>query len=240
MEAPAMARVLVVDDEERLAKTIAYNLRTEGHKVLVAHDGESALELFRTQPIDLVVLDLMLPRRSGVEVCRLVREESTAPILMLTAKADESDRVTGLELGADDYVTKPLGMRELMARVKALLRRAEVRAAQVIRLGDLVLDLDRHEVRLREAVVPLPPKEFDLLTLLARNTGRAVRRDTLLRQVWGDDFFGDGHTLDVHIRWLREKIEEDASQPKRLTTVRGLGYRLEGQACCARSTASCC
>jgi len=163
-----------------------------------------------------------------VEVCRLVREESSVPILMLTAKAGESDKVTGLELGADDYVTKPFGMRELMARVKALLRRADVRAAQVIRLGDLVLDLDRHEVRLREAVVPLPPKEFDLLTLLARNAGRAVRRETLLRQVWGDDFFGDRHTLDVHIRWLREKVEEDASQPKRVTTVRGVGYRLEG------------
>jgi len=161
-------------------------------------------------------------------VCRLVREESSVPILMLTAKAGESDKVTGLELGADDYVTKPFGMRELMARVKALLRRADVRAAQVIRLGDLVLDLDRHEVRLRETVIPLPPKEFDLLTLLARNAGRAVRRDTLLRQVWGDDFYGDGHTLDVHIRWLREKIEDDASQPKRVTTVRGLGYRLEG------------
>jgi len=223
-----MARVLVVDDEERLAKTIAYNLRAEGHEVVVAHDGESALEVFRTEHPDLVVLDLMLPRRSGVEVCRLVREESSVPILMLTAKAGESDKVTGLELGADDYVTKPFGMRELMARVKALLRRADVRAAQVIRLGDLVLDLDRHEVRLREAVVPLPPKEFDLLTLLARNAGRAVRRETLLRQVWGDDFYGDGHTLDVHIRWLREKIEDDASQPKRVTTVRGLGYRLEG------------
>jgi len=223
-----MARVLVVDDEERLAKTIAYNLRAEGHEVVVAHDGESALEVFRTEPPDLVVLDLMLPRRSGVEVCRLVREESSVPILMLTAKAGESDKVTGLELGADDYVTKPFGMRELMARVKALLRRADVRAAQVIRLGDLVLDLDRHEVRLREAVVPLPPKEFDLLTLLARNAGRAVRRETLLRQVWGDDFFGDRHTLDVHIRWLREKVEEDASQPKRVTTVRGGGYRLEG------------
>ncbi|OIP03658.1 MAG: DNA-binding response regulator [Armatimonadetes bacterium CG_4_10_14_3_um_filter_66_18] len=223
-----MARVLVVDDEERLAKTIAYNLRAEGHEVVVAHDGESALEVFRTEHPDLVVLDLMLPRRSGVEVCRLVREESSVPILMLTAKAGESDKVTGLELGADDYVTKPFGMRELMARVKALLRRADVRAAQVIRLGDLVLDLDRHEVRLREAVVPLPPKEFDLLTLLARNAGRAVRRETLLRQVWGDDFFGDRHTLDVHIRWLREKVEEDASQPKRVTTVRGVGYRLEG------------
>jgi len=223
-----MARVLVVDDEERLAKTIAYNLRAEGHEVVVAHDGESALEVFRTEHPDLVVLDLMLPRRSGVEVCRLVREESSVPILMLTAKAGESDKVTGLELGADDYVTKPFGMRELMARVKALLRRADVRAAQVIRLGDLVLDLDRHEVRLRETVIPLPPKEFDLLTLLARNAGRAVRRDTLLRQVWGDDFYGDGHTLDVHIRWLREKIEDDASQPKRVTTVRGLGYRLEG------------
>ena len=223
-----MARVLVVDDEERLAKTIAYNLRAEGHEVVVAHDGESALEVFRTEHPDLVVLDLMLPRRSGVEVCRLVREESSVPILMLTAKAGESDKVTGLELGADDYVTKPFGMRELMARVKALLRRADVRAAQVIRLGDLVLDLDRHEVRLREAVVPLPPKEFDLLTLLARNAGRAVRRETLLRQVWGDDFFGDRHTLDVHIRRLREKIEDDASQPKRVTTLRGLGYRLEG------------
>jgi len=223
-----MARVLVADDEERLAKTIAYNLRAEGHEVVVAHDGESALEVFRTEHPDLVVLDLMLPRRSGVEVCRLVREESSVPILMLTAKAGESDKVTGLELGADDYVTKPFGMRELMARVKALLRRADVRAAQVIRLGDLVLDLDRHEVRLREAVVPLPPKEFDLLTLLARNAGRAVRRETLLRQVWGDDFFGDRHTLDVHIRWLREKVEEDASQPKRVTTVRGVGYRLEG------------
>jgi len=222
-----MARVLVVDDERRLCKSIAYNPKAEGHEPLVAHDGQEALAMAREQHPDLIILDLMLPKLSGWEVCRALRRESVVPVLMLTAKTEETDKVAGLELGADDYVTKPFGMRELMARVKALLRRSQGTSPTLLSVGDLVIDVEAHEVRRNQELIVMPPKEFDLLTELARNVGRTVPRDTLLRRVWGDDFVGDGHTLEVHVRWLREKLEEDPSHPQRLKTVRGVGYRLE-------------
>ncbi len=227
----AMARkVLVVDDEPTLVAALRYNLEREGFQVLEAGDGESALHLARSQSPDLVILDVLLPGLDGFEVCRRLRRESAVPIIMLTAKGEEMDRVVGLELGADDYVPKPFSMRELLARVRALLRRAEGGAAQATSIvsGDLRLDLRRRQVFRNEVPLPLKPKEFDLLAFFMRHRGRAFSREELLEQVWGYDYAGDSRTVDVHVRWLREKIEETPGKPTRIITVRGLGYRFEG------------
>ena len=221
--------VLVVDDEPTLVATLKYNLEREGYRVLTATDGESALALARSRRPDLLILDLMLPVMDGLEVCRALRREISLPILMLTAKGDEVDKVVGLELGADDYVTKPFGMRELLARVRALLRRSEPTAdAETIATGDLEIDLKRREARRAGKTLELKPKEMELLLFFVRNRGRAFTREQLLRDVWGYDFLGDSRTVDVHVRWLRQKIEDEPAKPVRLITVRGVGYRFEG------------
>jgi DNA-binding response OmpR family regulator len=230
-----MARVLVVDDEATLVDTIRYNLRREGYEVQVAGEGNEAIRLARATSPDLVVLDLMLPGLDGLEVCRQLRRESTVPILMLTAKDDEVDKIVGLEVGADDYMTKPFSMRELLARVRAMLRRSRMAqqatdadAAQAVRSGDLEADPLQRRVVLREKTLQLKPKEFDLLVYLMQQRGRVLTRDQLLEKVWGYTFGGDTRTVDVHIRWLREKIEEEPGTPRRLETVRGVGYRFVG------------
>jgi len=230
-----MTRVLVVDDEPVLADTIRYNMRREGYEVQVANDGIEALKLAQATPPDLVILDLMLPGVDGLEVCRQIRRDSTVPILMLTAKDDEIDKIVGLEVGADDYMTKPFSMRELLARVHAMLRRSRMQqpatavdAAQSVRSDDLEADPLQRRVVLRGAPLQLKPKEFDLLVYLMQRKGHVLTRDQLLDKVWGYTFGGDTRTVDVHIRWLREKIEEDPSKPRRLETVRGVGYRFVG------------
>jgi len=230
-----MTRVLVVDDEPVLVDTIRYNLRREGYDVQVANDGNEAIKLAQSASPDLVVLDLMLPGLDGLEVCRQLRRESTVPILMLTAKDDEIDKIVGLEVGADDYMTKPFSMRELLARVRAMLRRSRMQqqsstadAVQPVRSGDLEADPLQRRVVLRGAALQLKPKEFDLLVYLMQQRGRVLTRDQLLEKVWGYTFGGDTRTVDVHIRWLREKVEEDPSTPRRLETVRGVGYRFVG------------
>jgi DNA-binding response OmpR family regulator len=230
-----MARVLLVDDEPTLVDTIRYNLRRDGYEVQVAGEGNEALRLARVSSPDLVVLDLMLPGLDGLEVCRQLRRESTVPILMLTAKDDEIDKIVGLEVGADDYMTKPFSMRELLARVRAMLRRSRMAQqvtdgdeARAVRSGDLEADPLQRRVVLGEQSLQLKPKEFDLLTYLMQQRGRVLTRDQLLERVWGYTFAGDTRTVDVHIRWLREKIEEDPSTPRRLETVRGVGYRFVG------------
>jgi phosphate regulon transcriptional regulator PhoB len=230
-----MGKIIVVDDEPSLASTIAYNLRRDGHDVFTAADGQLALDLVRREEPDLVLLDLMLPKVDGIEVCRAIRGAGaaavrTVPIIMLTARTDEVDRVVGLEVGADDYVTKPFSMRELMARVKAMLRRSqmhdeEVPAAAPIRLGDLRIDPAQRRVTRKNKELALKPKEFDLLTFLAQHPGHVFTREQLLDQVWGRNFVGDSRTVDVHVRWLREKVEKDPGKPKVLETVRGVGYR---------------
>ena len=223
--------VLVVDDEQTLVAALKYNLERDGYRVVTAGDGEAAVNLARSERPDLLLLDLMLPVMDGLEVCRILRREMKLPILMLTAKGEEVDKVVGLELGADDYVTKPFGMRELMARVRALLRRSDTAddgAEGRITSGDLVIDLKRHEISWRGQRLELKPKEFDLLLFFVRNKGRAFTREQLLRDVWGYDFYGDSRTVDVHVRWLRQKIEEEPAKPARLITVRGTGYRFEG------------
>jgi DNA-binding response OmpR family regulator len=230
-----MARVLVVDDEPVLADTIRYNLRRDGYEVQVAGDGQEALRIAQAAAPDLVVLDLMLPGLDGLEVCRQLRRESTVPILMLTAKDDEVDKIVGLEVGADDYMTKPFSMRELLARVRAMLRRSRMQqlpaqpdAELPIRSGDLEADSLQRKITLGEGVLQLKPKEFDLLVYLMQHRGRVLTRDQLLEKVWGYTFGGDTRTVDVHIRWLREKIEQDPGNPRRLETVRGVGYRFVG------------
>jgi DNA-binding response OmpR family regulator len=223
--------VLVVDDEPTLVATLKYNLERDGYRVVTAADGDEAVRVARAERPDLMILDLMLPQMDGIEVCRIVRREMTLPILMLTAKTEEVDKVVGLELGADDYVTKPFGMRELIARVHALLRRAEPGAAEEstsLATGDIVIDLKRREVTRAGERVELKPKEFELLLFFARNRGRAFTREQLLRDVWGYDFYGDSRTVDVHVRWLRQKIESEPAKPVRLVTIRGTGYRFEG------------
>ena len=226
-----MKKILVVDDEPTLVATLKYNLEREGYRVFTAGDGESGLSAAREKRPDLIVLDLLLPIMDGLDVCRILRREMTTPILMLTAKTDEIDKVVGLELGADDYVTKPFGMRELLARVRALLRRAETgppAEAEVLQAGDLQVDLRRMEASKGGGALALKPKELDLLAFFLRNPGRAFTRDQILNQIWGYDFVGDTRTVDVHIRWLRQKIEDVPGRPARLITVRGVGYRFEG------------
>ncbi len=233
-------KILVVEDETALQETLAYNLRRQGYEVHTCGDGISALELARTLRPDLVLLDVMLPGADGFEVCRVLRQEMTTPVLMLTARDDEIDRVVGLEVGADDYMTKPFSMRELMARVKAMLRRVRLvreevqtqvdgtaSALQPITNGSLVIDQTRREVRLKDNVLALKPKEYELLLFLVQHRNQVLTREHILERVWGWNFIGDSHTVDVHIRWLREKIEEDPSAPARIITVRGAGYRFD-------------
>ena len=221
--------ILLVEDEATLAESVRYNLEREGFRVAIAPDGNAGLERFRTDQPSLVVLDLMLPEMSGLDLCKLIREESTVPIIMLTAKDAEADKVAGLELGADDYVTKPFSMRELVSRVRAQLRRAGMTMPlgnnEVVSGGPVVLDPERHEVRVRGDLVSLPPKEFALLHLLLERKGRLVTRTFLLEEIWGPDYFGDAKTLDVHVKRVREKVEEDPHKPNNIVTVRGLGYK---------------
>jgi DNA-binding response OmpR family regulator len=225
-----MPKILVVEDEATVRDTLALNLRAEGFEVLTAQDGETGLHLAREQLPDLLILDLMLPQLDGLSLCRILRRNSDVPILMLTARGTEMDRITGLETGADDYVVKPFSLGELLARVRALLRRtrSERRSADAqLQSGNLTMDLLSRRATLSETVLKLTQKEFELLAELMRNQGAVLSRDWLLTQVWGYDYLGDSHTVDVHIRWLREKIEADPSAPARITTVRGVGYRFE-------------
>ena len=220
--------VLVVEDEASLASTLSYNFRKNGFTVLSAVDGLEGLQAARRERPDIIVLDLMLPKMDGLEVCRRLRADSDVPILMLTAKGEELDRIVGLEIGADDYLTKPFSMRELMARVRALLRRAGRQPssdASRITAGGLELETRGRTVKRDGVEIALKPKEFDLLFFLARNAGQVFTREQLLEQVWGYEFFGGSRTVDVHVRWLREKLEEDAAHPRHLMTVRGVGYK---------------
>jgi two-component system, OmpR family, response regulator RegX3 len=225
------ARVLVVEDETALADSIAYHLSREGYEVLTAEDGEKALELFRAETPSIVVLDLMLPKLSGLDVCRAMRAESQVPIVILTAKDSEADKVAGLELGADDYITKPFSVRELVSRLRAHLRRAEMSAPAVASEGGglvggpVELDPERHEVVVRGETAAMTPKEFELLELFLTRKGRLLTRQFLIDEVWGPDYVGDTKTLDVHVKRLRQKIEEDRHRPRHLLTVRGLGYK---------------
>ena len=226
-----MAKILVVDDEASIVTMLAYNLKKEGYDVVTAEDGEVALEKFESEKPDLLLLDIMMPKMDGYEVCRKIREKSNVPIIMLTARADEVDKVVGLEMGADDYVTKPFGNRELIARVKANLRRSDIAPVtnnekdgnnQVY--GDLNIDFDRYEVTKRGEVINLTLREFELLTFLATQTPTIFTIENLLEKVWGYEYFGDVRAVDVTIRRLREKIEDDPSKPKYIVTKRGVGY----------------
>jgi DNA-binding response OmpR family regulator len=231
-------KILVVEDEPALQETLAYNLSREGYLVETAGDGQTAMEMARGGKPDLIVLDLMLPVLDGFEVTRILRQQLNVPILILTARGDEIDRVIGLELGADDYLTKPFSMRELLARVRALLRRVrldrqenidpQITGRDNLQAGNLSIDSNRREVLLEGKPIPLKPKEYDLLVFLIRHRGRALSRELILERVWGWDFSGGSRTVDVHIRWLREKIEPDSAHPARIITVRGAGYRFEG------------
>ena len=245
-----MAKILVVDDEENIAETLKYNLLREGYEVTVVGDGRQALDLARREKPDLVILDLMLPSMNGLDVCRNLRQFSTVPILMLTAKEEEVDKILGLELGADDYMTKPFNLRELIARVRAMLRRMEMLqgmnqasapaesksetkpnieppSQNLITVGELQINTNQHTVMLGDRSVMLKPKEFDLLAFLARHRGQVLTREMLLDRVWAYDYSGGTRTVDVHIRWLREKIETDPSHPYYIHTVFGVGYKLD-------------
>lgn len=225
--------VLVVEDEETLLYTLAHNLKREGYAVLTASRGDDGLKIAREKQPDLIVLDVMLPGIDGMQVCRLLRRDMQVPIIMLTALGGEGDRVAGLDTGADDYVPKPFGMRELMARVRALLRRSAPRsepdtAPDLLVSRDLQVDPQRREVRRHGAVLKMKPKEFDLLLFFVQHPGRVFTREQILDEVWGYDFYGGPRTVDVHIRWLRQKIERDPAHPERLKTLRGSGYLFEG------------
>lgn len=225
-----MTRVLVVEDEESFSDALSFMLRREGYEVGVAQDGAKALEEFDRHGADLVLLDLMLPGIPGTEVCRTLRQRSSVPIIMVTAKDGEVDKVVGLELGADDYVTKPFSSRELVARIRAVLRRKgepQDLLPSVIEAGPVRIDIDRHLVVVRGEVTSMPLKEFDLLDLLVRNAGRVLTRGQIIDRVWGSDYVGDTKTLDVHIKRLRAKVEEDPGHPVLIQTVRGLGYKFE-------------
>lgn len=232
--------ILVVEDEPALRDTLSYNLKKDGFTVEAVGDGRAALDSARTLRPDLIVLDLMLPEIDGFEVCRILRREMNTPILMLTARDDEIDRVVGLEVGADDYLTKPFSMRELMARVKAQLRRSRLlreelgkavehqNAQEKLTFGNLVINLTRREATLNDEPLPLKPQEYELLLFFAEHRGKMLSREFILERVWGWDYIGDSRTVDVHVRWLRQKVEQDAGDPKRIVTVRGGGYRFEG------------
>lgn len=226
-------KVLVVEDEESLLFTLAHNLKREGYQVLTAARGDDGLRLAREKQPDLIVLDVMLPGIDGIQVCRMLRRDSDVPIIMLTALGGEGDRVAGLDTGADDYLAKPFGMRELMARIRALLRRSGPRAApdygpSVIISGDLTLNRERREVTRGGRLVRMKPKEFELLLFFAQHPGKVFTREQILDEVWGYDFYGGPRTVDVHVRWLRQKIEDDPANPSRLRTIRGSGYLFEG------------
>ena len=227
--ADGSARILLVDDEQSVQTLLTYPLRRDGYEVIAAHDGQEALRRFAEQRFDLVVLDLMLPKLDGVEVCRRMRSRSQVPIIMLTAKGDEIDKVVGLEMGADDYITKPFSMREFRSRVKAALRRSRMGAEpptdEAIESGELTIDFDRRMVTLREEEIKVTYVEFEILGALARSPGRVLSRETLLEHVWGDSEYRDPRTVDVHIRHLREKLEAEPKEPEFLFTVRGVGYR---------------
>jgi len=235
-------KILVVDDEISLQETLAYNLKKQGYDVQTTGDGTEALELAREMKPDLIILDIMLPGLDGFEICRILRKEMSTPVLMLTARDDEIDRVVGLEVGADDYMAKPFSMRELVARVKAMLRRVRLvreelntgesqdgkPKQQILEFDNLRIDMTRREITVDDEVVAFKPKEYELLTFLAQHQGQVLSREFILERVWGWDFIGDSRTVDVHVRWLREKIEKDPANPRRIITVRGAGYRFEG------------
>ena len=230
--------ILIVEDDKTLLDVLKYNLLKEGYSVVIAVDGVQALEVARAEKPDLIVLDIMLPKLDGFEVCRILRREITVPILMLTAKTEEIDKVVGLELGADDYLTKPFSLRELLARIRAMLRRVEMMrrealskqeaVPQAIKVGNLEINFTRNQVSSGGSILALSPKEFELFAFLVRNRGQVFTRDHLLERVWGYDYAGDTRTVDVHIRWLRQKIEDDPSHPVHLLAVRGVGYKFEG------------
>ena len=235
-------KILVVDDEISLQETLAYNLKKQGYDVKTIGDGAEAIELAREWSPELIILDVMLPGLDGFEICRILRQEMTTPILMLTARDDEIDRVVGLEVGADDYLAKPISMRELIARVKALLRRVRLireeaaisegedgkPKAEVLEFDNLILDMVRHEIKINDRVVAFKPKEYELLTFFAQHQGQVLSREMILERVWGWDFIGDSRTVDVHVRWLREKIEQKPANPRRIFSERGVGYRFVG------------
>jgi DNA-binding response OmpR family regulator len=226
-------KILVVEDDRTLLDVLKYNLVKEGYNVITATDGVQALEIARSQKPELIILDIMLPELNGLEVCRILRKDMTVPILILTAKGEEIDKIVGLEVGADDYMTKPFSMRELLARVRAMFRRTrmvgpESAEEKMITIGNLEMDTPRRQATLSGVMLDLTQKEFDLLAFLARNRGLVFSREHLLEKVWGYEYAGGTRTVDVHIRWLREKIEENPAKPRRLVTVRGVGYKLEG------------
>jgi DNA-binding response OmpR family regulator len=223
------ATILLVDDEQAIVEPLRYHLEREGYAVIVAHDGEMALHRARNDGPHLIVLDLMLPKIDGWEVCRILRQESTTPIIMLTARDEETSKILGLNLGADDYLTKPFSFQELLARVRALLRRVAYErtlpGAELIQIGAVTVDLDAHRVRLGDEPLQVTQMEYKLLRTLMERAGHVVRRNDLMDRVWGIDWVGDTHTLDVHIRWLRQKIEQEPGRPRYIQTVRGVGYR---------------
>lgn len=240
MELTMGEKILIVEDEISLQETLAYNLKKQGYEIIISGDGPSAINMVRNEKPDLILLDIMLPGMDGFEVCRILRSEVSTPVLMLTARDDEIDRVVGLEVGADDYLTKPFSMRELIARVKAMLRRVKIirdeistskmasETKMIHEYGKISVDTGRRELRVDNKVVNLKPKEFDLLVYLIKHKNQVLSRDQILESVWGWEYIGDSRTVDVHVRWLREKIEEDPSNPKRIITARGAGYRFEG------------
>lgn len=223
-----MTKLLLVEDDQTLLDTLTFNLTREGYDVIRAGDGVTALDLARQHKPDLIVLDVMLPGLDGLTVCRTLRRETEAPIVLLTARSSEVDRIVGLDTGADDYIIKPFSLGELLARLRAVMRRGQHRTETKLQSGDLILDLVGHRAMRDSKNLNLPPKEFDLLAELIRHKGAVLTRDLLLQRVWGFDFAGDSRTVDVHIRWLREKIENDPGNPTRIETVRGLGYRFSG------------
>jgi len=234
-------KILIIEDEVSLRETLVYSLEKEGYLVKSTGDGKDGLDLARNWGPDLLLLDIMLPSMDGFEICRTLRPETDIPILMLTARADEIDRVVGLEIGADDYIIKPFSMRELVARIKVRLRTfhqlkdmsnlggsAGAKTLEYLSFNGLEIDSIRHEVKLNDVILPLKPKEYDLLLYLVNHRGQALTRDRILQEVWGWDYFGESRTVDVHVRWLRRKIETDPGEPTRIITVPGMGYRFEG------------
>lgn len=225
-----MTKILVVEDEQGLREPLVYLLEKEGYQVVDAADGEQAIKVFNAERPDLILLDLMLPKKSGNEVCQTIRQSSNVPIIMLTAKDSEIDKVVGLEIGADDYVTKPYSTPELKARIKAVLRRniePQIEIGNILEAGGVRMDIERHEVSVAGEKVQLPLKEFELLELLLENVNRVLTRGQIIDRVWGSDYFGDTKTLDVHVKRIRSKIEADPARPEHLVTVRGLGYKFQ-------------
>ncbi|MFH1454118.1 MAG: response regulator transcription factor [Armatimonadota bacterium] len=225
----ANEKILVVDDEKNIVELVKFNLEKEGYEVLCAYSGDEAIELARRERPDLIVLDIMMPGKSGLDVCRILRSESKIPIIMATAKGEEVDKILGLELGADDYVTKPFSPRELVSRIKAILRRTsdKVVVENMLEFGELSVDLVKRIVKLRNKILNLKPKEFDLLKILSTNPGKVFTRDFLLEQLWGYDYLGDTRTVDVHMRRLRQKLEVDPAKPVYLKTIHGIGYKFQ-------------